>query len=183
MENQRAVADPQPEKPKACSLVDHLIDGIGKYCSWLNIALIVVIMAQVILRYAFGRGVVILEELQFHLYGVMLIIAVSYTLVHDSHIRLDLFYTRFSRRTKEKVQIFGTLCLLLPMVVILFLHGLDFFQASWNIGERSEAPMGLCCRWALKAFIPIGIFLLGLAAASSLVSGFSFLRKDPDRKE
>ncbi|RJQ65619.1 MAG: TRAP transporter small permease subunit [Desulfobacteraceae bacterium] len=183
MGDKMAAENRQSEKPEACLFVDKLIDRIGRYFSWLNIVLILVIMSQVILRYAFGLGSVILEELQFHLYGVMLIVAVSYTLVHDGHIRLDLFYTRFSRSTKEKVEIFGIVCLLLPMAVILFLHSLDFFQASWSLGERSDAPMGLCCRWALKAFIPVGMLLLWLAAASRLLCSFSFLKKDSRRKE
>ena len=83
-------ADNQQENPKICVVLDGIIDRFGRVFAWLNVLLIVVIIVQVVLRYAFGRGVVILEELQFHFYGVMLILAISYTLVHDGHIRLEL---------------------------------------------------------------------------------------------
>ena len=176
-------ADNQQENPKICVVLDRIIDRFGRVFAWLNVLLIVVIIVQVVLRYAFGRGVVILEELQFHFYGVMLILAISYTLVHDGHIRLDLFHARFKRRNKEKVEIFGIIFLLIPMIVIIFIHSMDFLAAAWRVSERSDSPMGLCCRWAFKAFIPMGVAMLGMAAISRLIKAFAFLKKSPKESE
>jgi len=175
-------ADNPPQYPKICTALDGIVDRFGRVLAWLNIALIVAIIIQVILRYVFDHGVVILEELQFHLYGMMLILAVSYTLVHDGHIRLDLFHTRFTKRNKEKVEIFGIIFLLIPMIGIIFFHSLDFLADSWKVNERSDAPMGLCCRWAFKAFIPVGFILLGMAAASRLIKAFAYLKRNPKER-
>ncbi len=164
------------ERPGVCRFIDRLIQRIGTVVSWLSIFLIAVIIIQVILRYVFGRGVVILEELQWHAYGMMLILAISYTLVTDGHIRLDLLHSRFSQRTKERVELFGILFLLLPMVAVIFWHSLEFLADSWRVNERSDAPMGLCCRWAFKAFMPLGMALLGVAGMSRMWRAVSFLR-------
>jgi len=172
-------ADNPPQYPKICTALDGIVDRFGRVFAWLNIALIAAIIIQVILRYVFDRGVVILEELQFHLYGMMLILAVSYTMVHDGHIRLDLFHSRFKKRNKEKVEIFGIIFLLTPMVAIIFFHSLGFLADSWHVFERSDAPMGLCCRWAFKTFIPVGFILLGMAAASRLIKAFAYLKRNP----
>jgi TRAP-type mannitol/chloroaromatic compound transport system permease small subunit len=173
----------QLEKPRFCAFLDRMILGMGRVVSWLSIALIAAILVQVILRYVFGRGVIVLEELQWHIYGVILILAISYTLVTDGHIRLDLLHARFKRRTKEKVEFFGIIFLLMPMVIVIFFHSLEFVADSWRVNEGSDAPMGICCRWAFKAFMPLGIGLLGLAGISRMVRAFVFLRKSPKESE
>jgi TRAP-type mannitol/chloroaromatic compound transport system permease small subunit len=136
-----------------------------------------VIIISVVLRYVFGSSSVKLEEFQWHFYGVMIIMAISYAVVSDSHIRLDIYHVRFSRRTKEKIEFFGILFLLLPMIIVIFLHSLDLLADSWRVGERSESPMGLPYRWAFKAFFPCGMGLLVIAALSRLIRAYRFLKK------
>lgn len=166
------------EKPRLSIALDKFIRRIGNITAWLSILLIIVIIVQVILRYGFGHGLVALEELQWHLYAIMFMIALSYDVVLDAHIRLDVLHSRFSRRKKEKIEIVGILFLLMPMIIIIFLHSLEFFEDSWRVSERSDAPLGLPYRWALKAFIPIGMTLFAAAAISRLISAIRFLRKD-----
>jgi TRAP-type mannitol/chloroaromatic compound transport system permease small subunit len=163
------------ETPGFSRAVDALITRIGQVISWLAAVLIVVIIVQVILRYVFGKGLVVLEEVQWHLYAIGIMFGFSYALVHDSHIRLDLLHERFPRRRKEKFEIFGILFLLLPMIAVILIHSWPFLYDAWRINEHSDAPMGLCCRWFIKAFLPAGFILLGVAAISRLVRAISYL--------
>ena len=163
------------EAPRFCRAIDAFITRLGRWISWLAAVLIVVIIVQVVLRYVFGRGLVVLEEVQWHLYAIGIMFGFSYALVHDSHIRLDLLHDRFPKRRKEKFEIFGILFLLLPMIVVILIHSWPFLYDAWRIGERSDAPMGLCCRWFIKAFLPTGFILLGVAAVSRLVRAISYL--------
>jgi len=152
--------------------LDGFIERIGQATSWLYVVLIGVIIIQVVLRYIFKSGMIILEELQWHLYAACIMIAMSYTLVHGSHIRLNLLSHRFSPRTREIVDISGTIFLLLPFLIAVFYHSLSFVADSWHVAERSVAPMGLPARYIIKSFIPIGSFLLGLAAVSRLIQAW-----------
>ena len=163
------------EAPRFCRAIDAFITRLGRWISWLAAVLIVVIIVQVVLRYVFGRGLVVLEEVQWHLYAIGIMFGFSYALVHDSHIRLDLLHDRFPKRRKEKFEIFGILFLLLPMIIVILIHSWPFLYDAWRIGERSDAPMGLCCRWFIKAFLPTGFILLGVAAVSRLVRAISYL--------
>jgi TRAP-type mannitol/chloroaromatic compound transport system permease small subunit len=163
------------EAPRFCRALDAFINRIGQLISWLAAVLVVVIIVQVILRYVFGRGLVVLEEVQWHLYAVGIMFGFSYAIVHDSHIRLDLLHDRFPRRRKEKVEIFGILFLLMPMIIIILIHSWPFLYDSLRVNERSDAPMGLCCRWFIKGFLPIGFIMLGLAAISRLVRAIAYL--------
>jgi TRAP-type mannitol/chloroaromatic compound transport system permease small subunit len=164
------------EAPHFCRALDGFINRTGQLISWLAAVLVVVIIVQVILRYVFGRGLVVLEEVQWHLYAIGIMFGFSYAIVHDSHIRLDLLHDRFPRRRKEKVEIFGILFLLMPMIIIILFHSWDFLYDSLRVNERSDAPMGLCCRWFIKGFLPIGFIMLGLAAISRLVRAIAYLK-------
>ena len=165
------------EAPRFCKMIDETIRHIGEYFSWLNAILVVVIILQVVLRYIFGQGLVVLEELQWHLYGVGIMLGLSYCVVTDSHIRLDLLYDRFPQRGKEQVELFGNLVLLLPIVAIILLHGWPFLMESWRVGESSDSPIGICCRYVIKSFLLIGFGLLGVAALSKTMRSFAFLLK------
>ena len=165
------------EAPRFCKMIDETIRHIGEYFSWLNAILVVVIILQVVLRYIFGQGLVVLEELQWHLYGVGIMLGLSYCVVTDSHIRLDLLYDRFPQRGKEQVELFGNLVLLLPIVALILLHGWPFLMESWRVGESSDSPIGICCRYVIKSFLLIGFGLLGVAALSKTMRSFAFLLK------
>ena len=87
----------QPEyKPKLSMTLDGIVRFVGDLTSWLCILLVVAIIVQVILRYVLGRGLVVLEELQWHFYGIMIMIAIPYGMITDSHIRLDLLHAGIS---------------------------------------------------------------------------------------
>jgi TRAP-type mannitol/chloroaromatic compound transport system permease small subunit len=161
--------------PRICVALDAFIQSVGHMISWLNVVLIVVILVQVILRYGFGKGMVAIEELQWHLYAILILIGLSYGLVMDVHIRMDVFRRNFSRKTQEWVELLGILFLLLPMIIVLFFHGIDFVETSWHVGERSDSPLGLPYRWAIKSMIPLSMFLLVIAALSRMIRALAVI--------
>jgi TRAP-type mannitol/chloroaromatic compound transport system permease small subunit len=161
---------------KFAAALDNLVQSVGRWSSWLNVALILVIILQVVLRYVFGKGLVVLEEVQWHLYCVGVVFGMSYCQSVDSHIRLDLMHEKMSRRTKEWIEIFGIIFLVMPMIYVIFFHGLDFFWEAVKVNERSDAPLGLCCRWLPKALIPISMFLMFLSAVARLAKAFTYLK-------
>ncbi|MCG8617472.1 MAG: TRAP transporter small permease subunit [Desulfobacterales bacterium] len=158
--------------PAVCRFLDAFLIKIGRGAAWLSAVLIAVIILQVALRYLLGISYVALEEIQWHIYAVIILLGMSYAMVTDSHIRLDLLHLGFSQKKKEWVEVLGILFFLLPMIWVFFYHSLDFVAESWMVSERSEAPMGLGCRWAIKSMIPISFTLLFLAAVSRLIKGF-----------
>jgi TRAP-type mannitol/chloroaromatic compound transport system permease small subunit len=159
------------------NIIDRVILGVGSILSWGAVILVAIIILQVVLRYGFHSGLVILEELQWHLYAIGVMFGLSFAQVKDSHIRVDLVHARFSERTKRIVEILGILLLLLPFCWVVFYNSLDFLYDSWRVNERSDAPLGLCCRWGIKSVIPISIGLLGLAAISRLIHDFTALTR------
>jgi len=176
-EYDRLTEHPEKTHVALADAIDRFIQGIGKVVWWSNALLIAVIILQVVLRYGFDRGLVVFEELQWHLYALAVMMGVSFALTNDAHIRVDVLHQRFSPRAKRVVEIVGILIFLLPFVYIVFDHSIDFLADSWRNNERSDAPTGLPWRWAIKAVIPLSFGLLGLAAISRLIRDVTLLIK------
>ena len=155
--------------PKFCEAIDSFIERLGSVVCWLNSVLVVNIVVQVILRYALGEGKIWLEELEWHFYAVLILVGLSYCLVSDNHVRLDIFYRKFLATKKEYVDLFGMIFMVLPLFTVLFYHGLGFVATAWHVNESSPHPLGLPYWWIIKAFIPLTMFLVIVAALSRIV--------------
>lgn len=176
--------DTSQKIPRFCSIVDGLIRKVGIAVAWLNVLLIINILVQVIFRYAFSKGYVWMEELQWHLYGTAIVFAISYCITENSHIRLDLFHRKFSPKKKEVVEVVGIILMLFPLYIILSMHGIGFVESALRVHERSESPLGLPFRWIIKSMVPISMFLVVLAASSRLVRSLSIIfHKNKDIRE
>ena len=163
------------EPPAICKKLDGFVIKVGKAAAWSNCLLVAAIILNVVLRYVFGQGQVWLEEMQWHLYGLAVMIGLSYSQAVDSPIRVDILHQRFSPRGKAAWEIVGSLLFLLPWVVVLILMGVDFWTESWRVNEGSDSPLGLPFRWIIKAVIPISFALLGVAAVSRVIASFAVL--------
>ena len=163
--------------------VDRFTLSLGQFLSWANFLLILVIVVQVTLRYGFGRGMVALEELEWHLFAVAFMFGQAYAVVTDAHVRVDLLSGRMSAKARAWVEIMGILFLLLPFIAIVIVFGWEFFVQSWSRHERSLAPMGLPYRWAIKAVIPLSFLLFGMTALARLIRSVQIVRGPNDAAE
>ncbi|MDV7340612.1 TRAP transporter small permease subunit [Terasakiella sp. A23] len=157
--------------------IDTFIRYIGNGVCGINALLIAAIIGNVGLRYGFANGQIWLEELQWHFYAIGVMMGLSYAQVNDSHIRVDILHARFSDKTKRIIEIVGVILLVLPFIWVVFYHSLDFVSDAWRTNERSDAPLGLPFRWAIKAVIPLSFGLLGLAILSRLYRDIYILVK------
>ena len=146
--------------------IDKTIKGVGHVVMWANILLIAAIVTQVSLRYMFNMNFPKLDEIQWHFYGLVTMVGISYALVTDSHVRVDLLHNQLSRRAQRIIEVIGILALMVPFIYLMIDQGYDYFHESLRVNERSDSPTGLPARWAFKAVIPISFVLLGACFAS-----------------
>lgn len=172
------IAEHEPIPVPLADAIDRLIRWLGHGICWVYGVLVFVIILQVVLRYGFGEGKVILEELQWHLYAVGVMFGVAYAQANDAHIRVDIVHMRLRPRTQRLWEIFGIVVFLLPFVWVVFYTSLEFVAEAWRVGERSDAPLGLPYRWLIKGAIPAAFGLLGLAALSRLWRDLYLLMKN-----
>lgn len=137
---------------------------IGQAASWVWALLITVVVVNVAARYGFGRGSIMLEEVQWHLYAVGFLIAFSYAAVADRHVRVDVLSERLPPRLRGWIELAGLLLFLLPFAAVVAWYAVPFVHTSFKLAEVSVAPGGLPHRFVLKAFIVLGFALLAAAA-------------------
>lgn len=160
---------PETDRQPIADGIEKLVKTIGHVVMLANVLLVGAIVIQVALRYLLNQNYPKLDELQWHFYGLTTMIGLSYALVTDSHVRVDLLHMQLSRRARRIVEIVGILALLMPFIYLMIDQGFDYFYESWRVNERSDSPVGLPARWALKSVIPISFVLLGLAALARLI--------------
>lgn len=148
--------------------VDRFIGWVGEVASALWLVLVLVIVVQVVARYAFGTGSIAMEELQWHLYAIGFMLGLSFTEMRERNVRIDVLAERWSQRTRLWVELFGITCLLLTFSGMIILYAVPFFITSLQLNEVSAAPGGLPYRWFLKSFIVTGFALLVLVGLSRL---------------
>jgi len=149
--------------------LDKTVKLVGHVVMWANVLLITAIVAQVAFRYLANQNFPKLDELQWHFYGMVTMIGISYALVTDSHVRVDLLHMQLSRRAQRIIEVLGILTLLCPFIYLMIDQGYDYFYESLRVNERSSSPTGLPARWALKAIIPISFILLAMGALARLI--------------
>lgn len=98
--------------------------------SWLAFALVIITTEQVISRYLFNASSIALQELEWHLFGLIFLLGAGYTWQCDEHVRVDILYTNFSPRLKALTNILGFFFLFLPAYVVIVYYGIEFTQQA-----------------------------------------------------
>ena len=111
--------------PNICKVLDNLVYKVGSTIAWLALVLVVVIIVQVFLRYSLSINFIQLEELQWHLFAMIIMFGLSFSMVNHSHVRVDILRVNFSARVQRKIEIFGILFLMIPFIFIVIDYGLD----------------------------------------------------------
>jgi TRAP-type mannitol/chloroaromatic compound transport system permease small subunit len=147
-------------------VLDRLAELTGRIVSWLTLAMVLVTVAVVVLRYLFDIGSIALQESITYLHATVFMLGAAYTLKHDAHVRVDIFYQQCTPRARAWINLLGTLLLLLPVCVFIFISSLDYVAAAWSIQEGSREAGGLDGVYLLKTVIPLMAVLLLLQGCS-----------------
>ena len=147
------------------SALDALSEWTGRLISWLTLTMVVVTFTIVVMRYLFNIGNVALQESVVYMHSFVFLIGAAYTLKHDGHVRVDIFYRPMSERGKAWINIIGTLFLLFPVCGFILFISWDYVAESWRLMEGSQEAGGLDFRYILKSALvvmPILMILQGI---------------------
>lgn len=158
------------------NLIDSVNSIIGKATSWLTLLLVLIIVVDVALRYLFSVTSAASFELEWHLFAAIFLLGSAWTFQEDKHVRVDVFYHRFSEKKKAWVNFIGSILLLLPFCSVGFWESLSFVKSSYLLNETSPQPGGLPARFIIKSTIPAGFFLLGLQGISTIFKSIKTLK-------
>ncbi|MBM3336910.1 MAG: TRAP transporter small permease subunit [Betaproteobacteria bacterium] len=154
--------------------IDALNERIGLGISWALLLAVLICSGNAIVRYTFNTSSNAWLEIQWYLFGAIFLLAASYTLRRNEHVRIDVVVGRFSKRTQVWIDVFGFIFFLLPATLLILYFAVPFAMESVRNQEVSSNAGGLIV-WPAKILIPIGFLLLTLQGISELIKRVGFL--------
>jgi TRAP-type mannitol/chloroaromatic compound transport system permease small subunit len=149
-------------------------ERLSHIADWLVLLSCSISAANAFSRYAFSISSNAWLEIQWYMFGALVMLGTSYTLKRNEHVRVDIVYNNLPTRLQIVVDIFGGILFLLPATLIMTYLSWPIFHNSWVENEFSGNAGGLI-RWPIKIFLPLGFALLSLQGFSELIKRFAML--------
>jgi len=162
---------------RVLSQAETFIDWSGRTVSWLSLLLVLVTFIVVVLRYVFDSGSIALQETTTYFHATIFLVGMAYTLQQDAHVRVDIFYSRFSKQGQAWVDLCGALFLLLPFMLFISWISWDYILDSWAVMEGSREAGGLPGVFLLKSLILVMTTLLSLQALTQVARNIETILK------
>jgi TRAP-type mannitol/chloroaromatic compound transport system permease small subunit len=154
--------------------IDALNEKIGLAVSWLLLLAVLICSGNALIRYTFNISSNAWLEIQWYLFSAIFLLATSYTLKRNEHVRIDVIAGRFSKRTQAWIDMLGFLLFLLPITLIILYFAVPYAWMSIQNQEVSSNAGGLIV-WPAKLLIPVGFALLALQGISEFIKRLGFL--------
>jgi TRAP-type mannitol/chloroaromatic compound transport system permease small subunit len=151
---------------KITGSIDFINEWVGRGVAWTTFGLVLVVFIDVVMRYAFNTSYVFTQELEWHIFSFIFLVGAGYTLLHDGHVRVDIFYQAVSPKAQAWINLLGVIFFLIPGCYLIIQTSAEFALSSWDVMEGSSDPGGIPYRFIIKGFIPLGFFLLLLQGIS-----------------
>ncbi|MFM7657279.1 MAG: TRAP transporter small permease subunit [Burkholderiaceae bacterium] len=155
-------------------LIDTVNERIGLSISWALLAAVLICAGNTLVRYLLNISSNAWLEIQWYLFGAIFLLASSYTLKRNEHVRIDVVVGRFPKRAQVWIDVFGFLLFLLPATFLILYFAVPFAFESIRSQEMSSNAGGLIV-WPAKLLIPLGFLLLTLQGVSELIKRIGFL--------
>ena len=163
---------------KLANYIDTLNEKVGKSIAWAVLATTLITFLVVVLRKGFSWGSIAMQESALYFHALLFMAGAAYTLKHNGHVKVDIFYQNFSAKGRAWVNLLGTASLLLPFSLFILWISADYVLASWQQLEGSRETGGLPLVFILKSFIPLMAILLVLQAIATMLRALSTLNNN-----
>jgi len=151
--------------------LQQISEATGRVVAWFTLPMVVGTFVIVVLRYAFDTGYIWMQEGVVWLHAAAFMLAAAYTLKHDEHVRVDIFYRGMSPKRRALVDVLGIMLFLLPVSLFILSSSWEYVAVSWQIREGSREAGGLPYPFVplLKSTIPATSVLLVIEGVAALM--------------
>ncbi len=156
------------------------VDTVGKAACWLFLPLMLLIVFDVVGRRFLSLPTVMLQELEWYLHGILLLLTLGYGYINNAHVRIDVLSEKLPFRVRSLIELLGILLFVIPYFGLLLYLSVGFAVSAYVGAETSSAAQGLSQRWIIKAFLPIGFALVILSGLAFGLTQLRYLRQGND---
>lgn len=162
--------------PSFIALIDHITERLGALLGGLCLLMVIVTVTIVTQRYLLESGSIAMQELLYYLHACVFMLGCTVALKRGAHVRVDIFYRSLAPHRRALIDLFGTLLLLLPTTLLIFILSFDYVVNSWTIREASSEPSGLPWVYLLKSLLLVMPTLLCLQGIAELFKSVILVR-------
>ena len=161
------------------SILERISELTGSAMAWLTVLMVLGTFVIVVLRYVFDLGWIAMQESIVWMHAAVFMLGASYTLKHNEHVRVDIFYRRTTAERRAWVNVVGTVVFLLPLAIFVAVTSWDYVSTSWAIREASREAGGLPFPFVpiMKSLIPATALLLMLQGIADLLGAVLVLTR------
>jgi TRAP-type mannitol/chloroaromatic compound transport system permease small subunit len=156
-------------------VIDAVNTAVARVAMWLTLVAVLVSAVNAVIRKVFNVSSNGWLELQWYLFGAVFMLCAAYTLLKNEHIRIDVLASRWSKRTRDWIDVGGHALVLIPFCLLMIYDLWPFFWDSYRSGEVSNSPGGLII-WPAKGLILLGFMLLLAQGVSELIKRFAVIQ-------
>lgn len=160
---------------KLSRAIDTLNEKCGRVFMVLVLITVLISAGNAIVRKLFHTSSNAFLEIQWYLFGALFLLCAGYTLLKNDHVRIDVIIGKLSKRMHAWIDIFGTVCFLLPLCAIVIYYSWPQFMKAW-ISNETSADAGGLIRWPVLLLVPVGFSLLALQGVSQIIKNYAYIK-------
>jgi TRAP-type mannitol/chloroaromatic compound transport system permease small subunit len=158
-------------------VIDSISEWSGRTVSWLVLVLTLVLGYEIVMRYVFNAPTKWAFDISYMLGGAYFMLGEAYTLLKKRHVRIDIFYMRFSPRNKALVDVVFYILFFFPLWAGLFYALIPYVYLSWVTGERSMQGYWMPILYPFKTVMPVAVLLFLLQGIADFLRSLLLLMK------
>jgi len=155
--------------------IEFFITKVAQFAALLSLLMVLITCGIVLFRYAFNQGNIAIQELVMYFHASIFMLGVAYTMQVGGHVRVDIFYQKYTVKGKAWLDLFGLLFLYIPMMIFIFWVCKDYVLSSWEIFEESRETGGLAFVYLLKSLMIIMPILMLIQGMAELLKQWTIL--------
>lgn len=155
--------------------IDQFTAFIGHAVSWLILIAVLISAGNAVIRKAFDMSSNAWLELQWYLFSAVFLLAASYTLQRNDHIRIDIISAMLPKSVRNLIDLLGHVLMLMPFVILMIYESYPFVMTSFAQQEVSTNAGGLIV-WPAKALLLAGFLLLAMQGVSEIIKRIAVMQ-------
>ena len=154
---------------------------------WLSLLVVGAELLIVFSRFVFSYEQAFMSDLVRFWYAALFLFASAYTLLEGGHVRVDVLYAGFGRRTQGRINAVGSIVLGITLCWTILLVGMwgkaSVINGPLLIYETTQTGFGMYVKYFMAGFLGLYAVTMMIQFVSSLFEAVADMRSEPGHED